>query len=71
MIKNGKFIAAYKWFYENAKGPVPEGLELDHLCGVPGCVNPDHLEAVTGKENVQRYWRAKRQRETLQASQLV
>lgn len=30
--------------YELERGPVPEGLELDHLCRTPICVNPDHLE---------------------------
>ena len=29
-------------------------LDVDHLCGVPGCVNPDHLEAVTHQENMRR-----------------
>lgn len=41
-------------FYERAKGPIPEGLELDHLCGKRDCVNPEHLEAVTHQENVRR-----------------
>ncbi len=36
------------------KGPIPEGLELDHLCRVRHCVNPDHLEAVTHRENIRR-----------------
>lgn len=40
--------------YELHKGSIPEGLELDHLCRNPRCVNPDHLEAVTHKENVRR-----------------
>lgn len=35
-------------------GPIPEGLDVDHICGVPACVNPDHLEAVTRKENLRR-----------------
>lgn len=36
------------------KGPIPGGLEPDHLCRVRCCVNPDHLEAVTRRENVLR-----------------
>lgn len=40
--------------YEMANGPVPEGMILDHLCRSPGCVRPDHLEAVTQKENTRR-----------------
>lgn len=35
-------------------GPIPEGLVVDHLCGVKLCVRPDHLEAVTQAENVRR-----------------
>lgn len=36
------------------KGPVPEGLELDHLCRVRPCGNPDHVEPVTHQENIRR-----------------
>lgn len=47
-------IPAHRLTYEDAKGAVPDGLELDHLCFNPPCVNPDHLEAVTHYENMQR-----------------
>jgi hypothetical protein len=43
-----------RWSYEHHVEPIPEGLEPDHLCRVRACVNPDHLEPVTHKENVLR-----------------
>jgi hypothetical protein len=42
---------AHRWSYEQAKGPIPEGLTIDHLCRVTNCVNPEHLEAVTQAVN--------------------
>lgn len=51
---NDKPVRAYRWYYELVKGPVPTGLELDHLCANKLCVNPDHLEAVTHRENIRR-----------------
>lgn len=47
-------IGAHVWGYERYVGPVPEGLELDHLCSNRWCVNPSHLEPVTHLENVRR-----------------
>ena len=49
-----KNIVAHRYFYEYAKGPVPSGLDLDHLCRVRCCVNPDHLQPVTRSENLRR-----------------
>src|SRR6516165_5484147 len=40
--------------YEFYVGPVPKGLELDHLCHNKLCVNPEHLQAVTHSENLRR-----------------
>jgi hypothetical protein len=45
---------AHRVIYEWVKGPIPEGLTIDHLCRVRRCVNPAHLEAVTNVENVMR-----------------
>lgn len=45
---------AHRLSYVWARGPVPIGLEIDHLCRVRSCVNPSHLEAVTPKENNRR-----------------
>lgn len=47
-------VNGHSWYWQQVNGPVPKGLELDHLCGVRRCVNPDHLEPVTHLENVRR-----------------
>ena len=51
---DGKVIGAHVFVYETLVGKVPSGLELDHLCRVRQCVNPEHLEAVPPKENYRR-----------------
>lgn len=47
-------VPAHRYAYEFCVGPIPEGLQIDHLCRVHNCVNPDHLEPVTARENVRR-----------------
>ena len=43
--------AAHRVSYEAFVGPIPDGLTIDHLCRVKCCVNPQHLEPVTNREN--------------------
>lgn len=54
---DGKLRVAHRLVYEEMRGPIPEGLTLDHLCRNRPCVNPDHLEPVTREENVRRWGR--------------
>lgn len=49
-----KVFYAHRVSYQQFKGPIPQGLQLDHLCRQRCCVNPDHLEPVTVQENVAR-----------------
>ena len=42
---------AHRRVYEALVGPIQQGLELDHLCRVRHCVNPDHAEPVSGRLN--------------------
>jgi hypothetical protein len=49
--KNGKSMLAHRLYYENIYGPTPHGLDLHHVCHNRDCVNPDHLQPMTRKEN--------------------
>lgn len=47
-------VGAHRFAYEQVVGAIPDGLDLDHLCRNRACVNPNHLEPVSHKENVRR-----------------
>lgn len=47
---------AHRWVWETYVEPLEPGMQLDHLCLNPGCVNPDHLEPVDNAENQRRRW---------------
>ena len=51
---NGKVVRVHRFSYEQLIGPIPAGLTIDHLCRNTLCVNPDHLEAVSSRENTLR-----------------
>lgn len=51
---SGEQFATHVWAYENLVGTVRAGLELDHLCRVRHCCNPEHLEEVTRAINTAR-----------------
>lgn len=52
----GKWSRIHRVTYVEYVGPIPDGLQIDHLCRVKACCNPDHLEAVTAGENLRRAW---------------
>lgn len=54
IVNNGQAVGIHRLAYELAIGPIPEGLVIDHLCFTRSCINPEHLEPVTHKENTLR-----------------
>ncbi len=54
MTLNYKRYYPHIYCYELANGPVPDGLELDHLCRMRCCCNPEHVEPVIHAENLRR-----------------
>jgi hypothetical protein len=51
---SGKSFKAHRFAYELLRGPIPKGMVIDHLCRNRMCVNPEHMEIVTNKENILR-----------------
>src|SRR5207244_2053676 len=47
----GKLVKAHRFSFEQFVGPIPSDRQLDHLCRVPACVNPGHVDVVTSREN--------------------
>ena len=53
-VSKRSIMPAHRTVYRILRGPIRDGLVLDHLCRVRSCVNPDHLEPVTARENIRR-----------------
>lgn len=51
---DGQSFKAHRACHVLFVGPIPKGLFIDHLCRNTRCVNPDHIEPVTPRENVMR-----------------
>ena len=51
---DGRLVTAHRFSYEQVNTAIPDGFTLDHLCRNRKCVNPDHLEIVTLRENILR-----------------
>ncbi len=53
-ISSEKSVKAYRFAYELVHGPIPNELDLHHLCQNPPCVNPAHLEPLTRKVHIHK-----------------
>lgn len=59
MRLRGAYMGAHRIAYEASKGILPTGFQIDHLCRIRHCVNPEHLEAVMPRENIARAYAAR------------
>lgn len=53
MFKVDAMRLAHRVAYELLVGPIPAGMDLDHTCHAPACVNPDHLRSTTHRQNLE------------------
>lgn len=53
-VRNGVTVLVHRLVIEAVHGPIPEGMEVDHLCRNRACYRLDHLEVVTSAENTRR-----------------
>lgn len=51
-------LRAHRVAWVLSRGPIPDGMTIDHLCRNTSCVNVEHMELVTASENSKRRWRA-------------
>lgn len=54
-ISPGNIVLTHRFAYEQTKGPIPEGMWIDHRCHVKSCCNPQHLRPVTPKQNIENH----------------
>lgn len=66
-VRSDDLCKAHRYSYELHVGKIPEGKQLDHKCRVRHCVNPEHLEPVTNRENVIRGNAARPKRQACKA----
>ncbi len=49
--RDGRQKMAHRVAWEDAHGPIPPGMTVDHMCWNPACINPDHLRLLTHRDN--------------------
>lgn len=59
-----RVVRVHRWSYEQANGPIPEGMDIDHICGNRACAEPKHLRATNRKQNMENLTRTNANSET-------